>query len=437
MIFFDTETTGLLAEDNQIAQLSYVKVDNNYNIEFAKNFYFTVDRMSCGAQEIHGLSKKLLEELSRGKKFEDFVDEIYKDFSNDDLLIAHNVRFDKDFLVKEFERLDKDISIFKKDRYFCTMEYYTDILDIYHEYYGVKYPRLNEVIDYLEINKKDISLKASEVFEVESTGYHDSRFDVMATYLIYKYKDIDFEQYSRMKDVFFKISNINARLKDVDEILQNNKVYNSSVECLDSFDKLLNLLDDMEWFNNPLEKFIHCSKMFQDVIGDIELEKAKIKKKKELELKSEIERILGDENTVIRKAVLLKEHNFNELYEHIVFDIEADYTLNMYCENCNVDLIELSKNRYLMISSCDDMLIINVSEEASKYSITDLGKEYKILDTERCPDLVIFPERAYKVKSYNSYLNLPESHYYKDIDKNKDNKLEVNYEPLDDDDIPF
>ena len=51
MIIFDTETTSLDVVSGQIAQLSYIKVneEENNKIEFAKNFYFSVDKMSYEA----------------------------------------------------------------------------------------------------------------------------------------------------------------------------------------------------------------------------------------------------------------------------------------------------------------------------------------------------------------------------------------------------
>lgn len=188
MIIFDTETTCLYAEEGQIAQLSYIKINKENKIEFAKNFYFTVDYIDSGASAINGLTLKSLQELSNNKKFDDFVDEIYTDFNSDDLLVAHNVSFDKSFLLEEFRRLGKDISNLEDcDKYFCTMEYYTDILQIHHSYYGYKYPKLTEVAKYLGLDDNSLEAETSKIFNIdaEDISYHDARFDVIATYNIY------------------------------------------------------------------------------------------------------------------------------------------------------------------------------------------------------------------------------------------------------------
>ena len=159
MIIFDTETTSLDAKTGQIAQLSYVKVnEENNKIEFAKNFYFSVDKMSYEAEQVNKLSKQILKEHSNEKRYEDFSDEIYEDFKSENLIIAHNVDFDKRFLLEEFKRVGKDISIFLEKEYFCTMLHYEDILNIYHSYYITKFPKLQEIVQYLKSDKEELML---------------------------------------------------------------------------------------------------------------------------------------------------------------------------------------------------------------------------------------------------------------------------------------
>ena len=186
-IIFDTETTGLNAYENQIAQLSYIIVDKEFNIENAKNFYFTVDFMEEDASRVNGLDEEILQKLSGNKRFRDFAEEIYKDFLSVDVLVAHNLDFDLRFLMKEFRRLDFDIDRLRENKkYFCTMEYYTEVIGIEHYYYGYKYPKLEEVIYYLDIEDGDIEEKTKEVFKCDEVSYHDSRFDVIATLDAYK-----------------------------------------------------------------------------------------------------------------------------------------------------------------------------------------------------------------------------------------------------------
>lgn len=188
ILIFDTETTGLYTCENQIAQLSYVVVDENYNIDIAKNFYFAVEDVEEGASEVTGLTKEILEELSEGKKFEDYAEEIYQDFLKSDVLVAHNLSFDLGFIKMEFERLgyDADALVEGKERR-CTMYRYTDILQIPHYYYGYKFPKLEEVVNYLGVSPVILEEKTMDIFNVkDEVGYHDSRYDVVSTMYIYE-----------------------------------------------------------------------------------------------------------------------------------------------------------------------------------------------------------------------------------------------------------
>ncbi len=193
MIIFDTETTGLDTSKNNICQLSYIKVaDFNkrkpVEIRSAKNFFFTVDYVEEGAEAVHGFSVDKLRELSGCKRFEDYASEIYEDFKDEDCLCGHNVSFDINFLIKELDEAGYNAGEFLYKERFCTMEEYTDILQLdYNEFYGsYKWPRLSEVVDFLSIDKNDLESKTKEVFDLdENVDFHDARLDVITTLAIY------------------------------------------------------------------------------------------------------------------------------------------------------------------------------------------------------------------------------------------------------------
>ena len=116
MIIFDTETTSLNSKSGQIAQLSYIKIDENNNVEFAKNFYFTVNHIEPGASKINGLTEELLKKFSNNKTFEDFSNEIYEDFSKETKLVAHNIQVDIEFLLEEFKGRAETKELHKKNK---------------------------------------------------------------------------------------------------------------------------------------------------------------------------------------------------------------------------------------------------------------------------------------------------------------------------------
>lgn len=186
-IFLDTETSGLDWEEDRICQLSYMITDSDLNILGVKNFYFYLESVDRGASRVHGLTPDVLRELSSGKVFRDFANEIQKDLK-DSTVVCHNIEFDLNFLEQEFERIGVNDELYEDC--FCTMQAYTNILKLPHSYYHYKYPKLEEVVYYLGIQKKEIKDVISESFK-ESQGYHDARYDVACTYLAYKkYLDI-------------------------------------------------------------------------------------------------------------------------------------------------------------------------------------------------------------------------------------------------------
>lgn len=352
MIIFDTETTSLSSYYGQIAQLSYVKVNENSKVEFAKNFYFAVNEVDSGASAVTGLTAEKLEELSGGKKFLDHAEEIYNDFIREDLIIAHNLDFDKDFLLEEFKRLGKKTNLFEYSTNFCTMQYYTDILKL-PRYRGYKYPKLSEVVEYLGIDEGDLKLKTSQVFGVNEVGYHDARFDVVSVLAI-------------------------------------------------------------------------CEEVF--------------------ELKNEIESALNDENTTIRKAVMLEKCEYPTIVFDRQFNSEELEYLNMSCScnACNVDLIHLKENKYLALRyGYSNIHIISVSKHETEYPVNVTGEnEYEVLDIFSYPNLVDFPEVSYKVEEYKEMLELPHFYHYgkkvyrEQMEIKDFNSLEdINIE--EDDEIPF
>ncbi|CAK7038104.1 3'-5' exonuclease [Tissierella sp.] len=182
MLFFDTETTGL--KPGNICQLSYILFDGEATQ--AKNFFFTVDHVEPGAERIHGLSVERLNILSGNKRFRDCYDEIRDDFNNANVIAAHNFNFDINFIKTEFSRCNYK---YNYDESFCTMQYFTPICKIpYSEYSkktGYKWPKLEELADFLGLRNDHILETCEEMFKCNNIGFHDSRFDVVATYLCY------------------------------------------------------------------------------------------------------------------------------------------------------------------------------------------------------------------------------------------------------------
>ena len=177
ILFFDTEATDLTP--GQICQLAYI-LETPDKVE-AKNYFFSVDDMSPGSQEVHGFSMEQLAELSLGAYFEDQAREIADVFSKARLLVGHNVAADDRYLRVELERAGIKL---KKIPTFCTMNYATGIMNMQRKVNigRPKPPKLEELCAHYDVTEELIQQHCAQWFG-GGTDKHDARYDTAATYL--------------------------------------------------------------------------------------------------------------------------------------------------------------------------------------------------------------------------------------------------------------
>ena len=176
ILYFDTETTSLYP--GQICQLSYVM--QRHNMLECKNFFFSVNSVDINAQLVHGFSKEKLEVLSSGKTFSYHAKEIFNDFSQAKVVVAHNVAFDISFLRAEFERLGIQLQDLNT---FCTMKKSVSLCKIARKNGGYKYPKLVELCSFLCLRQDEINNACIKLFG-SRVGFHDARFDTVSLYLL-------------------------------------------------------------------------------------------------------------------------------------------------------------------------------------------------------------------------------------------------------------
>ena len=186
ILVFDTETTGLPKYRNapisqthnwpHVVQLSFLLYDVRHNMVIEEGNYIiclpdnvTIDPKS---QEVHGIS---MEQCKReGVPIDEAFSYFKEALARCDMLLAHNISFDKNIMMVEGKRLGFD-NIFKKDDgsdlpEFCTMKSSIDLCKIERRsertgkiYY--KYPKMVELHKYL--------------FDYEPNGLHDSMADIL------------------------------------------------------------------------------------------------------------------------------------------------------------------------------------------------------------------------------------------------------------------
>lgn len=177
-LLLDTETNS--AHPGQIAQLSYILVDDKRQFQTSKNYFFRVDDMDPYAQAIHGFSQEMLEDLSQGKTFSDQSEDLIP-LLDVHTLVAHNVGFDKKFIQYEYQRL----WLSYEPETFCTMAHFTPICKLPHRHNGgFKRPKLGELLLHYNISESYVQEVVQELFDGESTQAHDARYDTTALYLV-------------------------------------------------------------------------------------------------------------------------------------------------------------------------------------------------------------------------------------------------------------
>jgi DNA polymerase III epsilon subunit-like protein len=165
VLVFDTETTGLPVERNPsiydtqkwpyTIQLSYIVYDSDTNeLITVEDDYIHIDanvNITPESQKIHNISREILD--SKGIPIQDALEKFNKFATMSDLLVGHNVSFDKRMVIVEGIR--NKIRMNVHDTY-CTMKNSVEICKI--ECVGqngdkyFKYPTLSEL--YNELFKK-------------------------------------------------------------------------------------------------------------------------------------------------------------------------------------------------------------------------------------------------------------------------------------------
>ena len=178
ILVFDTETSGLNPQWNVILQLSYQIVDSDsWATKKTVNHYFAWpedgSRVTQEAINVNGLTEEVLASKqlsSRKKAFEEFV----ADKDSCDLLVAHNLEFDKKFIIASCREENVKYANSGWSKSYDTMKRTTNYCQIPKDWgSGYKWPKLTELADCLGIDYSHISL-------------HDSSSDVELTKQCFK-----------------------------------------------------------------------------------------------------------------------------------------------------------------------------------------------------------------------------------------------------------
>lgn len=199
VLVFDTETTGLPTERNAsimdvdkwpyIVQLSYIlyETETKQIIDMKDNLIkIPLDvEITPGSESIHHISRVMCQ--ANGISISDAINCFNKALDKADLVLGHNISFDKRMIMVECKRLNKyqrfTVNGLRKAE-FCTMKKGTDLCKIEvtpqigEKYY--KYPTLSEL--------------HFKLFDTTPKGTHNALSDILITLrcFIKMIDDIDF-----------------------------------------------------------------------------------------------------------------------------------------------------------------------------------------------------------------------------------------------------
>ena len=190
ILFLDTETTGLPEGKNislyhtqkwpYVIQLSYIIFDTEMN-EVVHTFDSVIkldDSVDISEKSIsmHGITKERSQE--EGVNMSHALIELNENLKETDLIVGHNISFDKQIMIVENIR-HNTFSLFPKKHVFCTMKEYKNFCDIKKKRADgttyAKYPTLCELYEKL--------------FDSEPSNLHNSYVDVLVCARCYLQKE--------------------------------------------------------------------------------------------------------------------------------------------------------------------------------------------------------------------------------------------------------
>ncbi|MDR1919005.1 MAG: 3'-5' exonuclease [Tannerellaceae bacterium] len=146
IMVFDCETTGLMQKNNPayLIQLSWIVLDTEFNAIKKENYYIKppID-IPASATAINHITNEMVNE--KGMPVKTVLRRFHADRKLCKTLIAHNYKFDSEFIAFETAR-----ALLKEDmnqQYICTMEEGAAFCKLPGRYGDYKYPKLEELAE--------------------------------------------------------------------------------------------------------------------------------------------------------------------------------------------------------------------------------------------------------------------------------------------------
>jgi len=120
ILFFDTETTGVNVNNDHIVEIAWVLATAAGKIILEDSRIIKPDGFIIPeeSEKIHGISTELA--ISEGEDLFKVLSDFFSDMEDADLLVGHNVQFDRQMIKRECSRTKVNCNQLSKPQ-FCTM----------------------------------------------------------------------------------------------------------------------------------------------------------------------------------------------------------------------------------------------------------------------------------------------------------------------------
>ena len=164
-VIFDIETTGLSTEEDDIVELSAIKVIDGKEVEEFSTLVNPGVHIPSMASDINGITDDMVKDSPAiDKALTDFVG-----FIGADILVGHNIkRFDMKFIQRDANRLwGKKLNNECIDTLFLARKYLPELehhsLEALSNHYGISYDGAHRALIDCHINKQVYDCLAKEI----------------------------------------------------------------------------------------------------------------------------------------------------------------------------------------------------------------------------------------------------------------------------------
>jgi len=154
-LFFDTETTGLDRLNDRLVDICFIETDEYYNKLDTKSFIIKRDNFSIYNYRFHGITNEISD--TKGVPIKEVAKYLHSKLTTTEVIMAHNISFDKAILINELECLNESnlIEILENKIWWCTSKNTKNITKLpMKNRNSYKMPKLAEL--YKHVFNKDM-----------------------------------------------------------------------------------------------------------------------------------------------------------------------------------------------------------------------------------------------------------------------------------------